>query len=288
LRGKKIKKRIKDIALITGRIGSSFNAAVIRGAEEAVKRIKPVKYKISYYAPTEYTRKAIGEVIASVVRNKNSDAVIIMGGTAEKGVLMNLKQCRLPAVFVERKADGFNSVRIDNYKCGKMAAEHFIKSGRIKTAVILDPQSGDAGSAANERYCGFRDRMNAEPENPPKIITTAVKTHTIDHGRMAFDRIEAGIRGIDSVFSVAGDFAAIGFMMEAMAHGYRIPKDFAILGFDDIEMASVVSPALSTIKQPIPEMGKEAVKILDGILRKKTVNLKDRVLKSSLIIRESA
>ena len=96
------------------------------------------------------------------------------------------------------------------------------------------------------------------------------------------------IRGIDCVFSVAGDYAAIGFMLEAMAHGYRVPSDFALLGFDDVEMSSAVSPALSTIRQPIAKMGTEAVKILNNYFKNKKRGVEHIVLKSSFVSRKTA
>ncbi len=163
----------------------------------------------------------------------------------------------------------------------------FHKIEKNKPAVILDLQSKDKGSSTNERYAGFAERMAEEGKKISKIITTSVEVHTIDNGRDAFDRIEKKTRKIDSVFSVAGDYAAIGFMLEAMAHGYRVPSDFALLGFDDVEMASAVSPALSTIKQPITEMGAEAVRIMDNLFSNKTSEKIHRVLKSSLVTRET-
>jgi DNA-binding LacI/PurR family transcriptional regulator len=85
----------------------------------------------------------------------------------------------------------------------------------------------------------------------------------------------------------ANDLVAMGAMQAIQQKKYHIPEDFCIIGFDDIKLASFVYPTLSTIRQPMLEMGALAVKILLRIIRGGEFNQKKVVLKPKLIIRES-
>ncbi len=131
MKKRKTKNKTKNIALITGRIGSAFNSAVIRGIEEKSSAHKSIKYNFTYHSPRENTKDAVRGEIISVLKDDDYDAAVIMGKSPGSSALKALRQKNIPVVFIEWKVPGFNSVCIDNYKCGRSAAEHFIKSKKI-------------------------------------------------------------------------------------------------------------------------------------------------------------
>ncbi|GAH66307.1 unnamed protein product, partial [marine sediment metagenome] len=85
----------------------------------------------------------------------------------------------------------------------------------------------------------------------------------------------------------ANDLLALGAMQVIQKKNFRIPEDFSVVGFNDIKLASFVYPPLTTIRQPMLEMGALAVKMLLKIIEEGEFNQKKEVLESKLIIRES-
>jgi len=94
--------------------------------------------------------------------------------------------------------------------------------------------------------------------------------------------------GVDAIFCAAGDNCALGLLTVARDHGVRIPEDIAIVGFDDLPIAQLSTPKLTTIKQPLIEIAEAAYKMAvihrDEILRKPQMLM----FKPKLMVRESA
>ena len=101
-------------------------------------------------------------------------------------------------------------------------------------------------------------------------------------------KIKEDNRGVNAVFCAAGDMAALGIIHQAKIYGIRIPQDISIVGYDDIEIADVVNPALTTVRQPLDEMGRTAFDLAIGSLEGRIKSAKQVILTPELIIRESA
>ena len=265
-----------SIAVISGRPGSVFNSTVAKGIEDCAFCLGAAKKSVLYHTPRDSSAEACSAEIIDVLKQGDADGIICLGFIPDNSTSKKLLHSGLPAVFIERNVKGFHSVKVDNFKGGFMAAEHLIKKGYKKTGFILDAQAGDKHSASFERYQGFLKTLGESGLKPVKGASVTVDRHNIENGRDAFEAFESSLKNVDSIFCVAGDMVAIGFMMEAKAGGLRIPDDFAIVGYDGIEASRAVSPALTTVKQPIETMGAKAVEIINGCLSgsvKTTVNI---------------
>ncbi len=281
---KKIKTGVKpksgaafsSIAVISGRPGSVFNSTVAKGIEDHAAYLGAAKKSVLYHTPRDSSAEACSAEIIDVLKQGDADGIICLGFIPDGITSNKLLRSGLPAVFIERNVKGFHSVKVDNFKGGLMAAEHLIKKGYKKTGFILDVQSEDEHSASFERYQGFLKMLSESGLKPVKGASVTVDRHNIENGRDAFEAFESSLKNVDSIFCVAGDMVAIGFMMEAKAGGIRIPDDFAIIGYDGIEASRAVSPALTTVRQPIETMGAKAVEIINCCLNgsvKTTVNI---------------
>ena len=80
---------------------------------------------------------------------------------------------------------------------------------------------------------------------------------------------------------------AIGAIKALHERGLRVPEDIGIMGFDNIYMASVVTPSLSTVSQPNYQMGFKAAEMLINLIQNPNTNVKNVVLKTELVVRES-
>lgn len=282
MKNKKTQKNI--ISLICGRLGSTFISTVIRGIENRINEIK--EHSVEIYSLNSVTPSETSRSIEKILKEKDSNGIIVISSSPKQYSLKQMKKNKIPVVFVERDFEGHHSVIVDNFNAGYNAGKYLMeKVKRRKIAVILDPQIKERNSATFYRYEGFIKAVKESDIKVKSIINTFVKYHTIEEGRRSFDLIYDHIKKIDGIFSIAGDLAAIGFILEAKSYGINFPDDIAIIGFDDVEMASALEPPLTTIKQPILKMGEEAVNILDDVFKGKVKKPVKKVLDFELIER---
>jgi DNA-binding LacI/PurR family transcriptional regulator len=146
----------------------------------------------------------------------------------------------------------------DNEQGGYLAAEHLIKSGRKNIAFL-----GDISDACPELQARYRGAC-AAMQHYGLTIDPALQVDALtveDSGHRAARDLIARDRPFDAVFA-ASDFVAIGAMGALMDHGYDIPGDVALIGFDDVPAARMTSPALTTIAQDTTRAGQVLVEAL--------------------------
>ncbi len=276
----------KYIAFISSNIGSIFVSNIIRGVEQKIKEIKDCQYILNHFH-AGIRENDIDSVVLDVIKDKKINGIIILSilpGEKSYKAILNKK---IPTVIIERNAKNFHSIMIDNFKSGYEVGKKLALKKINKIGVIIDSQTNIEGMATFERFSGFKKALKEYNIKLNKESIVDVNIHTIEEGRLAFEKMEKKIKKLDAIFSVAGDMVAIGFMLEAKANGIKIPDDIMVIGFDDIEMASAVEPQLTTVRQPIFKMGSLAVQILDDSIKGKLNKTKNIILDSQFIFRET-
>ena len=192
----------------------------------------------------------------------------------------------LPVVMFNRMTTDLDlpSVTVDDYKGAYDATEYLIQRGCRNIAHISGPKTL---LLCKQRKTGYLDCL--------KNHNLAVKEEWIFESDFS---IESGIKAAeellklptlpDSVFCIC-DSVAIGAMKTLKKRGIKIPSDISVMGFTNDSFASVVDPSLTTISQPISEIGKKAAELLLLQLNRKFTKWDNRhiVLETSLVVRES-
>jgi len=277
------KGKTNTIAVMASKFASFFAMDITKGIEDEAFK---TEYDLNQYSTRGDKEKEL-KLVKSILYGRRADGMIIISLQPEPESLKEFKDAEMPLVIIERKIDGISSVRTDNVKGAYMAAEHLIKSGRKNIGIIHGHLDCYDCINAKERYDGFTKAMSDHGLELDKK-NAAGTWYKFEDGVVAcremFDR---GARP-DAVFCAAGDMLALGFMKEASRLGIKIPDDMAVIGYDDILAGSMVSPALTTIRQPIEKMGREALSI---VLRTINNEIKEPVtttFEPELIVRESA
>jgi len=172
-----------------------------------------------------------------------------------------LKQCPIPIVNVDRVFPGTHtaSIILDNYAGGLTATEYLLSLGHRKIGCVTGP-SELPGSTA--RMQGYRDALAAHGiEFDPSFVYGG--QYTIETGANALSPLLG--KGVTAIFAFA-DMIAFGIYKEARHYNVRIPEDISVVGFDDILFSEVIDPPLTTIYQPVEEMGKKVIDCLLDIL----------------------
>jgi DNA-binding LacI/PurR family transcriptional regulator len=145
----------------------------------------------------------------------------------------------------------------DNLGGGRAATQVLIDRGAKCIATITGPLDMVAGL---DRLAGYHEAMRAARRKPLKrhVVTG---DFSIEGGIAAMNQLLDSEPALDAVFA-ASDLTAVGAIHAATARGLRVPDDIAIIGFDDIPQAAVATPALTTVRQPIDDLGRSMARIL--------------------------
>lgn len=187
----------------------------------------------------------------------------------------------LPIVAIDRNlSDKIPFITSDNYHGGTLATKLLIDKGCKKLVHISGPL--EINTPANKRYEAFVDitkKYNIES------IVIEGKLDTFEGYKELVHNLFKDHPNIDGVFA-SSDIIAASIINIATTLGKKIPEDLKIVGYDDTSIASLVVPSLTTIKQPIEDIGKLAIEILVNVTEKNAVNV-ENILPVTLIERMS-
>lgn len=170
-----------------------------------------------------------------------------------------LASAGVPIVLLGRPPRGTAAsfVDADNRQGAHTAVEHLVAGGRRVVATIAGPRDMAPGV---DRLAGYRDALvEAGLARDPTLEATA--DFTQEGGAAAMERLLAARPDLDAVFA-ASDLMAAGALSVLAAARRRVPEDVAVVGFDDSPVATSTAPQLTSIRQPIEEMGREMARLL--------------------------
>jgi LacI family transcriptional regulator len=220
---------------------------------------------------------------ATQVSAKSFDGLLVIEPEGTLDYIDGLHAKGLPVVMIDDRAHQpvFPSVATTNRAGAEMAAQHLLGLGRRRPAVVQGPQFG----CTEERLEGFAQSYEAAglPISADRVVDG---DFTFDGGRVGIKRLlEAGIE-FDAVFA-HNDLSAAGAMQELRDAGRRVPADVAVVGFDDIPLAAHTEPALTTVRQPLREMGAAAARMLLAYFAGSPVPETRLVIPTTLVVRGS-
>lgn len=270
-------------ATMTYSIASPYYALLMLGITTACDRRG---YNLMLSPATAHTPSGYARIIGGGLIG----GLIVSSTAAGPDMLTWLQASGVPVVLLGLAPDfpQISSVAADYAQGGKLAAEHLIRLGYRRLAIIAGP-ADHAGACA--RHDGFMAALRQAGIACPAEYDV-IGEFTEDGGREGMQRLLKLASPPQAVFC-ANDAVALGAMQVIRETGLRIPGDIAVVGFDDMPMAQSVQPSLTTIRQPTEQMGLAAVDMLLGMLEAPSVDPSHRlpvqhlVLPTDLIVRES-
>lgn len=220
----------------------------------------------------------------NILKQKQVDGIIILHEENNSIIEDFINSCNIPIILCGyiSKHLKLPYISIDDYKASFDATEYLIKRGNKKISFV-GVENYDFIAGKN-RFDGFKDAMRKyRLEINEQIIEMG--DFTVESGYKAMERILEKTSDFTAVFAVT-DEMAVGVCGCLMDKGYKIPSDISVMGFDGIELSNVFRPKISTIKQPIIEMGKESARLLIDMINGKPVKM-DNIFDYQLTINES-
>lgn len=191
----------------------------------------------------------------------------------------------VPVVLCGRPMEALDVCWVDADNAGGAASAvtHLIESGRSRVATVAGPQDMVAG---RDRLLGWRRAVEARGGGADPGLAEPAADFTHEAGTMAMRALLERRPDIDAVFA-ASELLALGAMRALRDAGRRVPEDVAVAGFDDSAIASTADPPLTTVLQPIEEMGRVMARMLLTAIESGDCTPRNKVLGTELIVRAS-
>jgi len=214
--------------------------------------------------------------------SKRVDGVIFIAGGKSSGNIEILNSKGTPFVIVDRYCEEHNEyygVYCRSREGVENGIEYLYSIGKRKIAFV----TGQKGlEISRQRLAGYRYACKKRGIYNKEYVFQG--DYTLEGGIKATEAILKFPEKFDTIF-YSSDIAAFGGMKTLLRHGYKIPEDIGIMGFDNIKISQFIEPELTTIAQPIYEMGTESVKLLVKIISGDNVTQKQIFFKPQLVVR---
>lgn len=277
-------------AMVTGKTG---NIAFIICQNHTPAVSHPFYSHILEGALEEANRRGYNLLIASendirdsssVIFQKRVDGVILVSNVKPEIVSM-FRQHNVPTVLVNNLSEesGVRCVMSDDYGGATDAMEYLISKGHKRIAYISGYPDHSSYIQRYKAYMNTLQKHGLKPDD--RIIRYC--GHRISEGKAAMESLLENTRDFTAVFA-SNDFLAVGVIKALKDAGIHIPEMIAVVGFDDLDMAAIVDPELTTVHSHKERMGICAVKSLFDIIENRDYESRINIQDTKLIIRESA
>lgn len=192
-------------------------------------------------------------------RGDRSDGLLLLSIVPPEHEVERLRATRLPCVLVDAPHPDFPSIVIDDIRGGELATSHLIELGHRQIAFVGDkPPDPFRFASSRDRTIGYERALAAAGIAPrPEYVREGTQSHQVARG-IAIDLLRLPQRPT-AVFA-ASDAQALGVLEAARILGIRVPEELSVVGFDDVEVASLVG--LTTVRQPLFESGRHGAELL--------------------------
>ncbi|HTY55919.1 MAG TPA: LacI family DNA-binding transcriptional regulator [Candidatus Binataceae bacterium] len=223
---------------------------------------------------------------ARLLRSQRVDGVIYLSGTAAStSSLLELISLG-PVVLVDERRPGLDlpAVLSDGRRGAREIARYVLEQGHERVSVIAGPASS---WTAEQRLAGYREAFAALGHDPDQLVVFTGDYRQGSGRELAAQALDGPAGKRPTALLCANDLMAVGAVEYCRAAGLRVPEDVSIVGFDDIPVAALLTPRLTTVSQPAFEMGYRATTILLDRIKEGTSFHSDEFLPVVLQIRDS-
>lgn len=270
----------KMIGVIVPRIVNPFFSYLVESIEkEGYKR----GYQTIIYQSHEDSERELD--FLNLLKHKQVDGVIMAAYENDWDIIKKYMKFGPIVMCNEYLSEPIvPMVRVDQFNASYEGVKHLVSQGYRKIAYCTGGLFNDSGKD-KDRNQGYQKALTeAGIEINPNWIY--IKRHTIEDGRKVLRQMYGMKDRPDAIFTGSDEVAA-GIIMEARKIGLRVPEELAVIGFDDQPLAGMLSPELTTIKQPISDIGRTAMDLIINRLEGKDVDDKIYTLPFQLVIRKS-
>ncbi|RDY23389.1 LacI family DNA-binding transcriptional regulator [Romboutsia maritimum] len=275
-----VTKKSQLIGVIVPEVSDSFVNEILNGIEEIAKMYDYDILLANTYSDKEQELKSI-----NLLRAKQVEGIVMISWILDEDHINYIQNCGMPATYISKTARDFDiyTVSTSNKEATYDMTNYLIGKGHEKIAFVMTSQ--DDTVLEMERLSGYEKALS---ENNINLDNSLIK-----HGGTTYEGgyksmkelLEDGI--IPHAAFVTGDEAAIGAINAICDAGYKVPEDISVTGFNDVKIAKMYRPKLTTVYQPLYDMGAVAIRMVIKLINKEPIDGKKIELPYRIIERES-
>jgi len=272
------------IAVVFARLSDIYQVRVLEGVLAVASRMGVEVVTSSVYEFAGAQAPLSPAWLRQQVQHQTAGIVLVTGevSASEQDLMRTLG---IPAVHIDPLnplGSEIISVSATNFTGGTQATNHLIGLGHRRIAFA----GGDQRSlASRERQYGYLSALSAAGIEPDPAHVLA-EDFAFEAGLDMGMRLLTGAERPTAIFA-ACDATALGVLEAARRCGLRVPQDLSVVGFDDTFVAATTAPALTTVRQPVIEMGRQALQMLLQQVRGEPIDTPHVQLATQLIVRDS-
>ncbi|WP_052852949.1 LacI family DNA-binding transcriptional regulator [Streptomyces avicenniae] len=275
-------RQVRTVDLVLSGLDGSWPASVASGMEAAAYEAD-VHVVISRARPTGPTGR--GQDWVDRILERGSAGVVLGLVEATPAQLARLARAGIPCVVIDPLSDpprDVTSIGTTNWSGAYEATDHLLQRGHRRIALVTGPPEHLYTRA---RTAGYRSAMAAAGLD---VLPGLVRHGNHDRASGA-EQVRAliGLPDPPTALFICSDHMAIGGYEALTGAGLRVPEDVSVVGFDDLPEARWVSPALTTVRQPLKEMGGSALRTLLRLINGDELESPRVELATTLVVRDS-
>jgi DNA-binding LacI/PurR family transcriptional regulator len=272
--------RAGSVNLVVKEVDNAYFMEIIQGVEETLERAGLSMVLTATRDEARRHRRWMARVI-----EHGTDGAILVLPDEHFARLEELRGHGIPVALVDDRGESpadLPSVGATNFAGGFAAAEHLLSLGHRRIAVV----GGPPFKSTRARLAGYRTALQEAGVQPdPRLERSG--GFVAETGYEAARALLRAPEPPTAIFA-GNDLQAIGVYRALYEAGLRAPDDMSVVGFDDLPLARLLTPALSTVRQPVREMGALATRMLLRIIAGEKLESARVELATSLVVRESS
>jgi LacI family transcriptional regulator len=228
------------------------------------------------------TDGASEEACVNRLKAEKMDGLILLHEMRSSFFYDYVEQRQIPVVATLVNRSNLATVKLDDEKAAREGVTHLVNLGHRRITMIC----GSGFTFGERRLQGYYQALETSGAGRDERRVIMVPNYTAEFGMYGMRELLLRGRDFTAVFA-ASDELAIGAIRVLKDEGIRVPEDVSVIGFDDIDITNYIVPRLTTVRQPIAEIGEQSVLALHRSISGQTALSLDLVLPHRLIIRES-
>lgn len=275
------KKSSGIVDMLVPGLDNLYSLEIVRGVEAVLSR---THLRLALSA-THDTLQLEQRWLTKILESGATDGAILVLSYGQRHYFETLYEQNIPCVVVDQRGElnpDIPSVGATNWFGGRTATEHLLSLGHQRIAIITGPPSV---RCSQDRLAGYRAALDDAgiPVDPALIrLGTFVQESGYDQACALLELPEP-----PTAIFTGNDMQAIGVYSALRVRGLHIPQDISVIGFDDIALASTLMPALTTVRQPLVEMGRVATTMLLRLIAGEPLDSTRVELTTTLTVRDS-
>lgn len=271
--------RSRIVGVLVQDLGTAYMGLIIKGIDRALDQ---AQYDLMLY--TTHRRKTKESAYVAALTRGLADGLLLVLPTHADAYLDSLIRQGFPYMLVDHQGRGDyrSSVGAANFQGGHDATRHLIELGHRRIGHIAGKETL---GCSHERIAGYRAAL-AEAGLPADPALLVQGDFFQPSGFTGAEHLLDLPEPPTAIFA-ANDDMALGVVEAARVRGLRIPEDLSVIGFDDVTQASIVHPPLTTVRQPLEQMGQIAAERLLALIESPERAVERVVLPTELIVRQT-